>query len=84
MTAVFTPTRHKLTVDDYHKLGDAGVLNEDSRVELIEGELIENERLGELARAVAAVVVEDDGVAVGDAGGLDVCGGADGGGEDEE
>ncbi len=46
MNAVFTPTRHKLTVDDYHKLGDAGVLNEDSRVELIEGELIEMAPIG--------------------------------------
>jgi Uma2 family endonuclease len=41
MSAVFTPTRHKLSVDDYHKLGEAGILNEDSRVELIEGELID-------------------------------------------
>jgi Uma2 family endonuclease len=41
MAAVFTPTRFKWTVEDYHKLGDAGILDEDSRVELIEGELIE-------------------------------------------
>ena len=41
MSAVFTPTRYKLTVEDFEKLGEAGVLNEDSRVELIEGELIE-------------------------------------------
>src|SRR4051812_45524720 len=41
MSEVFTPTRYKWTVEDYHKLGDAGILDEDSRVELIEGELIE-------------------------------------------
>jgi len=41
MSTVFTPTRFKWTVEDYHKLGDAGILDEDSRVELIEGELIE-------------------------------------------
>ena len=41
MSEVFTPTRYKWTVDDYHKLGEAGILTEDSRVELIEGELIE-------------------------------------------
>jgi Uma2 family endonuclease len=41
MSAVFTPIRYKLSVEDYHKLGAAGVLTEDSRVELIEGELIE-------------------------------------------
>src|SRR5438067_10264170 len=41
MSTVFTPTRFKWTVEDYHKLGDAGILTEDRRVELIEGELIE-------------------------------------------
>jgi len=41
MSAVFTPTRYKWTVDDYHKLGEVGILDEDSRVELIEGELLE-------------------------------------------
>src|SRR5947199_10634753 len=41
MSTVFTPTRFKWTVEHYHKLGDAGILDEDSRVELIEGELIE-------------------------------------------
>src|SRR5947207_8116056 len=41
MSEVFTPTRYKWTVEDYHKLGEAGILTEDSRVELIEGELIE-------------------------------------------
>lgn len=46
MSAVFTPTRYKLTVEDYHKLGEAGVLKEDSRVELIDGELIEMAPIG--------------------------------------
>jgi Uma2 family endonuclease len=46
MSAVFTPTRHKLSVEDYHKLGEAGILSEDSRVELIEGELIDMAPIG--------------------------------------
>lgn len=46
MSAVFTPTRYKLSVEDYHKLGDAGVLTEESRVELIDGELIEMAPIG--------------------------------------
>jgi Uma2 family endonuclease len=41
MSAVFTPTRYRLSVEDYHKLGEVGILTEDCRVELIEGELIE-------------------------------------------
>ena len=46
MSAILAPTRHKLSVEDYHKLGDAGVLSEDSRVELIEGELIDMAPIG--------------------------------------
>jgi Uma2 family endonuclease len=46
MNAVFTPTRYKLSVEDYHKLGEAGILTEDSRVELIDGELIEMAPIG--------------------------------------
>lgn len=46
MSAVFTPIRHKLSVDDYHKLGEVGILTEDSRVELIEGELIDMAPIG--------------------------------------
>jgi Uma2 family endonuclease len=33
-------TRRALTVAEYHRMGDVGILTEDDRVELIEGELI--------------------------------------------
>ena len=46
MSTVFIPVRHKLSVEDYHKLGEAGILTEDSRVELIEGELIDMAPIG--------------------------------------
>lgn len=46
MSAVLTPTRHKLSVEDYHRLGEAGILGEDSRVELIEGDLIDMVPIG--------------------------------------
>ena len=32
--------RYRFTVDEYYKLAEAGVLTEDSRVELIEGEIL--------------------------------------------
>ena len=33
--------RHRWTVAEYHRMGEVGLLNEDSRIELIDGELIE-------------------------------------------
>jgi Uma2 family endonuclease len=33
-------TRRKITVHEYHEMGKAGILHEDDRVELIEGELV--------------------------------------------
>jgi len=38
--------KHRFNVEDYHKLARAGVLSEDSRVELIEGEIIEMVPIG--------------------------------------
>ena len=32
--------RRLLTVDEHHRMGEAGILTEDDRVELIEGELV--------------------------------------------
>ena len=51
MSAVITetpPTRFKLTVEQYHRMGDAGILHEDDRVELIDGELIRMAPIGSL------------------------------------
>lgn len=38
--------RWRLTVDDYRRMGKAGILHEDDRVELIEGDLIEMAAIG--------------------------------------
>jgi Uma2 family endonuclease len=38
--------RHRFTVEDYHRMGDAGILRQESRVELIEGEIIEMSPIG--------------------------------------
>lgn len=48
MSAVFTPKRYKLTAADFHQLGVAGILAENCRVELIDGELIETAPIGAL------------------------------------
>jgi Uma2 family endonuclease len=38
--------RRSFTVDEYHRLGEAGILPEDSRVELIRGVIMVRERIG--------------------------------------
>lgn len=68
MSEVFTPTRYKLSVEDYHKLGDVGILTEDSRVELIEGELIEMVPIGGPHMAVVNRLTKLLVLAVGDLG----------------
>ena len=44
--------RHKLDVDDYYRMADAGILGEDDRVELIDGELIDMAPIGQDHAAV--------------------------------
>jgi Uma2 family endonuclease len=46
MNAIPEPTRHKITVDEYERLGEAGVLHPDSRIELIDGDLIDMPPIG--------------------------------------
>ena len=38
--------RHKLDVDDYRRMAEAGILGDDDRVELVEGELIDMAPIG--------------------------------------
>lgn len=45
-TAEELVVRHRLTVADYHRMGEAGILREDSRVELIDGEIIDMAPIG--------------------------------------
>jgi Uma2 family endonuclease len=49
--------RHRLTLAEYHRLGEAGVLGEADRVELIEGQLVDMSPIGTRhALAVDALV----------------------------
>ncbi len=38
--------RRKFTVEQFHKMAESGILNEDDRVELIRGEIIEMAPIG--------------------------------------
>ncbi|MGH8514643.1 MAG: hypothetical protein ACREV8_12020 [Gammaproteobacteria bacterium] len=48
MATIATPvtTRHRLTVADFHRMADVGIFQEDDRVELIEGEIIDRAPIG--------------------------------------
>jgi hypothetical protein len=39
-------TRRRFTVHDNHRMGEGGILHEDDRVELIEGDLVEMAAIG--------------------------------------
>src|SRR5437016_14658240 len=39
-------TRYRFTVEEYHRMGEAGILPEDSRIELIAGEIVVREPIG--------------------------------------
>jgi Uma2 family endonuclease len=56
-TAV-APARHKLDADDFHRMADAGILGEDDRIELIDGELIDMAPIGQGHAAIVSRLVE--------------------------
>jgi Uma2 family endonuclease len=47
-------TRRRFTLDEYHRMGEAGILHEDDRVELIRGELIQMTAIGSRLAACVA------------------------------
>jgi len=40
------PAHRQFTVDDYHRMADIGILREDDRVELIDGQIVEMSPIG--------------------------------------
>jgi Uma2 family endonuclease len=46
MSELMDRTRHRITASDYHKMAEAGILGEQDRVELIEGEIVDMAPIG--------------------------------------
>ena len=46
MDSVVTVRPHRFTVVEYHRMGEVGILNEDSRVELIRGQIVDMAPIG--------------------------------------
>ena len=45
--AGLAPARHRLSVDDYHRMAETGILAADARIELIDGDLIDMAPIGQ-------------------------------------
>ena len=56
--AGIVPVRHKLDVDAYHRMADAGIFGEEERIELIDGDLIDMAPIGQGHAAVVSGLVE--------------------------
>jgi Uma2 family endonuclease len=51
-----TPGRHRITVEEFYRLAEAGILRADDRVELIAGEVFDMSPIGILHAAVVAAM----------------------------
>lgn len=60
------PHKHLLTVDEYLRMGTAGIFREDARIELIEGEIIDMAPIGTWHASVVMRLTKKIIVAVGD------------------
>jgi Uma2 family endonuclease len=52
------PARHRLDVEEYYRMADAGIFGEDDRIELIDGELIDMAPIGQGHAAVVTGLAE--------------------------
>lgn len=59
-------TRRRFTLDEYRRMGEAGILHEDDRVELIHGEIVQMTPIGPLHAACVAFMAQTVSRRVGD------------------
>ena len=56
--AAVVPARHKLGVDNYHRMVDAGILGKEDRVELVDGDILDMAPIGQVHEAVVNGLAE--------------------------
>jgi Uma2 family endonuclease len=61
-----SPTRHLISVDVFHRMGETGILGSADRVELIDGEIIDMSPIGALHAAIVDVLARHFGRRVGE------------------
>jgi Uma2 family endonuclease len=66
MGALETLQRRKLSVSEFHRMGEAGILGEDDRIELIDGEMVEIAPIGSLHASKVNLLSRTLHLAVGD------------------
>jgi Uma2 family endonuclease len=66
ITAEDPVQKYQWTVSDYHRMGGAGIFHEDSRVELIEGEIIDMAPIGSNHAGIVSYLTRQFGLAVGE------------------
>jgi Uma2 family endonuclease len=59
-------TRHRLTVDHYHRMVESGILGPDDRVELVSGEVLDMSPIGSLHAAIVRALSRWMAASVGD------------------
>lgn len=64
--------KHRLTVADYRRMAEAGIFDEDSRVELIDGEIIDMSPIGSAHAGTVNRLIQSFGRAIGQAAVLSV------------
>lgn len=62
-----SPSRHLISVDAFHQMGETGILGPADRVELIDGEIIDMLPIGVLHAAIVDVLVRHSGRRAGEA-----------------
>jgi Uma2 family endonuclease len=58
VSAIHNLRRHRLTVSDYHKMGETGILRESDRVELIEGEIFDMVPIGPQHAGMVGLLIQ--------------------------